>query len=96
VRLLVGVSTRKPGFNPRLGRVTFLVDDVAVAHVFVRVTRFFPVSIIQLTPHTHSLIHPPQLFDLIKLTASLNSTQTRQFTIKFSFSPFRSNGAAVE
>ena len=51
--------------------------------VFFRVTRFFPVSIILLTSHTHSLIRHRR-YIILEIDSALNSTQTRQFTIKLS------------
>jgi hypothetical protein len=45
-RLVDGLSSPRPGFAPGSVHVGYVVDKVALGQVFVRVLRFFPVSII--------------------------------------------------
>jgi hypothetical protein len=47
-RLVVGLTLRRPVFAPRSIHVGFVVNKVALGHVFVRVLRFYPVNIIPL------------------------------------------------
>jgi hypothetical protein len=43
-RLVVGLSPRRPGFDPGSVYVGFVVDKVSLGQVFPRVLRFSPVS----------------------------------------------------
>jgi hypothetical protein len=45
-RLVTDLLSGRPGFNPRSGLVRSVVDKVTLGQVFLRVLRFFPVSII--------------------------------------------------
>jgi hypothetical protein len=45
-RLIAGFSQRRPGFDPRLVHVGFVVEKVTLGQVFPRVLRFFHVSFI--------------------------------------------------
>jgi hypothetical protein len=54
-RLAAGLPPRRPGFDPELVHVEFVVDEVALGQVFLRVLRFSPVSFI-----------PPVLHHLVK------------------------------
>jgi hypothetical protein len=45
-RLVAGLSLRSPGFALGSIHVGFVVDKVTLGQVFLRVFRFFPVSII--------------------------------------------------
>jgi hypothetical protein len=45
-RLIVGLSPRKPRFDPGSVHVEFVVDKVALGQVFLRVLRFFPANFI--------------------------------------------------
>ena len=47
------LAPRKPWFGPRPFQVGFVVETVAPGYVFLRVSRFFTVSIIKPTFHTH-------------------------------------------
>jgi hypothetical protein len=44
--LAAGLPPRRPGFDPGLVHVGFVVDKVALGQVFPRVLRFYPVSFI--------------------------------------------------
>jgi hypothetical protein len=52
--LVVGLSSRRPGFTPGSIHVGFVVEKVALGRGFLRVFRFSPVNII-----------PPSLSKLI-------------------------------
>ena len=52
-RLVAGLSPRKPGLDPGLVHVRFVVDKVTLGHVFLRLLRFSPVSIIPPLLRTH-------------------------------------------
>jgi hypothetical protein len=43
--LVTGLSPRRPGFTPGSIHVGFVVDKVALGQVFLRVLRFFPVTL---------------------------------------------------
>ena len=43
-RLVAGLSSRRPGFDPGSVRVGFVVDKVALGQVFPRLLRFSPVN----------------------------------------------------
>jgi hypothetical protein len=45
-RLAAGLPPRRPGFDPGLVHVRFVVDKVALGQVFLRVLRFSPVNFI--------------------------------------------------
>ena len=45
-RLVAGLSPQRPGFDPGSVHVGFMVDKVALGHVFLRVLRFSPVNFI--------------------------------------------------
>jgi hypothetical protein len=45
-RLVTGLSQRRPGFDPGLVYVEFVVDKVALGQIFPRVLRFSPVNFI--------------------------------------------------
>ena len=47
-RLVAGLSSRRPGFDPRSVHEGFMVEKVALRQVFVRVLRFYPVNFIPL------------------------------------------------
>jgi hypothetical protein len=64
-RLVAGLSPRKPGLDPGLVHVRFVVDKVTLGHVFLRLLRFSPVSII-----------PPLLRTLFIYTLLLSEGQT--------------------
>jgi len=51
-----GFSARKRGFDPAPVRVRFVRDKVAQGQIFLRVLRFYPVSVIPQTLHTHKAI----------------------------------------
>jgi hypothetical protein len=44
--LVAGLPPRRPGFDPGLVRVGFVVDKVALGQVFPLVLRFSPVNLI--------------------------------------------------
>jgi hypothetical protein len=49
------LPTRRPGFDPRWGRVGFVVDEVALRQVFLRVLRFsLPIVILPTAPRSSS------------------------------------------
>jgi hypothetical protein len=48
--LVVGLSSRKPGFDPMSGHVRFVRDRVALGQVLLRVLRFPPVSTLHKCP----------------------------------------------
>jgi hypothetical protein len=50
-RLVAGLSPWRPGFDLGSVHVGFVVDKVALGHVFPRVLRFSPVSFIPLVLH---------------------------------------------
>ena len=54
--LVAGLPLQRPGFNLRPVRVGFVVHGMALGYVFLRVRRFFPVSIIQPMLHTDPVI----------------------------------------
>jgi hypothetical protein len=45
-RLVAGLPPRRPGFDPGLIHVGFVVDKVTLGQVFLRVLRFSPVNFI--------------------------------------------------
>jgi hypothetical protein len=45
-RLVAGLSSRRPGFDPGSVHVGFVLDKVALEQVFTRVLRFSPVNFI--------------------------------------------------
>ena len=47
------LSSRRPGFNPRLVHVRFVGDEVTLGQVFLPVLRFSPVIIIPSILHTN-------------------------------------------
>ena len=55
IRLVTGLSPRRRGFVPRLGEEEVLVDEVALGHVYIRVLRFYPVTVIPPKIQTHHL-----------------------------------------
>jgi len=46
MQLVVGVPTRRPGFNSRPVLVGLILGEVAMGQGFLRVLRFFAVSVI--------------------------------------------------
>jgi hypothetical protein len=46
MRLVAGLSTRRPGFDLGSVHVGFVVDKVALGQVFFRVLRFSPANFI--------------------------------------------------
>jgi hypothetical protein len=50
-RLVAVLSPRRPGFDPGSFHVGFVVDKVALGHVFPKVSRFFPVNFIPTVLH---------------------------------------------
>jgi hypothetical protein len=60
-RLVAGLSPRRPGFDPGSVHVGFVVDKVALGHVFPRVLRFSLVNFI-----------PPMLHYLEKVKKKKN------------------------
>ena len=56
-RLVVVLSLRKIGFNPRPVHVGFGVDEAALVQVFLRVLRLYAVSIVPQTLLIHLQIH---------------------------------------
>jgi hypothetical protein len=56
-RLVTGLSPRRPGFAPGSIHVGFVVDTVALRHVFLRVLRFSRTNIIPPLLHIH--LSPP-------------------------------------
>jgi hypothetical protein len=52
---VIGLSSLQHGFDSKLVHVEFLVDQVAIGQVFLRVHRFYPVSVIPLL--LHALFH---------------------------------------
>jgi hypothetical protein len=55
-RLFAGFSPRRPGIASRSVHVGFVLDEVALRQVFLRVLRFSPVIIIPPLLHIHSCI----------------------------------------
>lgn len=53
-RLVAGLSSRSHAFDPTSVHVRFVVDEVTLGHISVRVVRFCPVSII---PAHHIQLH---------------------------------------
>jgi hypothetical protein len=53
MQLVAGLSPRRPGVNSVSVRVGFVVHKVAMGRCFLRVVRFFLVSIILPVLHTH-------------------------------------------
>jgi hypothetical protein len=51
------LSLRRPEFDPRPAHMEFVMDEVALGKVFLRVLPFFPLSIILLMLNTPSFIH---------------------------------------
>ena len=51
MQLVVGVPTRRPGFNSRPFIVGLILDEVALGQGFLRVIRFLAVSIIPSVLH---------------------------------------------
>jgi hypothetical protein len=49
--------TAEIGFDPRLGRVRFVVDEGELGQVFLRVIQLFVISIIRPILHTHFHLH---------------------------------------
>jgi len=56
-RLIASLSPQVPEFDPRPVRVTFMVGRGALGQVFLRLIRFFPVSVIPPVHHTHIFHH---------------------------------------
>jgi hypothetical protein len=56
-RSVAGLSTRRLKINPRPVHVPFMVGKVALRQVFLYVLWLWPVRIISVLFHTHSLIH---------------------------------------
>ena len=56
-----GLASRRPGFDPRSIPVGFVLDQVALRQVSVRVLRFYPVGIIAPLLHARLL---PTLYNL--------------------------------
>jgi hypothetical protein len=52
--LFSGFAPQKSGFAPRAVRMGFVVDQVIDGQVFLRVLRFFPVSVTPLLLHIYS------------------------------------------
>ena len=50
-RLVAGLPPLRHGFDPESVHVGFVVDEVALWQVFLRVLRFSPVSFIPLVLH---------------------------------------------
>jgi hypothetical protein len=51
------ISPQRPGFNPKLVCVGFLVEKVALGQVFILVLLFFSVSIIPAVLYPHMFIY---------------------------------------
>jgi hypothetical protein len=75
-RLVAGLSSRRPGFDPGSVHVGFMVDSVALGHVFPRVLRFSPVSFI-----------PPVLHYLEKRKNESSSSQGCTIRLKAAVRP---------
>jgi hypothetical protein len=58
-RLVSGFSQRRPGFKPRLVRVSFVVEKVSRGQIFLLLLRFSPFSIISQMLHSHLRLHVP-------------------------------------
>jgi hypothetical protein len=56
-QLVAGLSLRRPGFEPGLFYVRFVVDKVALEQVFIQAFRFSLVYIIPKMLHTHLHLH---------------------------------------
>ena len=56
-RSVAGLSTLRPGLNPRPVHMTSVVDKVTLTEVPLPVFRFSPVRIIPSVPHTHLYLH---------------------------------------
>lgn len=54
-RLVMGLSPRRPWFDPRSVHVGFVVDKVALAQVYLRSLRLHTLRIIPSVLHTHLL-----------------------------------------
>lgn len=50
---MAGISSWRPGFNPKPGGVGFVVDRAALETFFVRLIRAFPLDVIILVLNTH-------------------------------------------
>jgi hypothetical protein len=55
--LLPGLSPKRPGLNPRLILVKFVVDKLALGQDFLYILRIFAVTIIPPMFHTHFIIY---------------------------------------
>jgi hypothetical protein len=56
-RLVAGLSSRRPQFNPRPVHVRFVVNKVALGYISVLILFSSPVSITAPTAHSHSFVH---------------------------------------
>ena len=71
-RLVVGLSSQKLRFDPRLVDLEFVEDKLALGQGFLRVLQLPPVNIISLKLHTHLWAYNRRQNS--QKTASLNST----------------------
>lgn len=58
-RFVAGLSRQRPWLDPRSIHVEFMVDNMALGHVFLPVIQFSPVSIILQMLHTHFCLRVP-------------------------------------
>jgi hypothetical protein len=63
VQLLADLSTRRPGIEPRLDHVGFVVNKVALQRGFLRVLRLSLFSIVPPMFHAHINSLPPTLYE---------------------------------
>jgi hypothetical protein len=87
-RLLVaGFSPRRPGFDPRPIRMSFVVEKITLRQVLllVRVRRFFPFNIIPPVLHTTRCFHQDKEAKPGKYCKSNNLTNTEKHWIEKNF-----------
>jgi len=75
LRLFVaGLSPRRPGFDPRPIRLSFVVEKVSLRPVLLLVLRFFPFDIIPPVLHTHLQLHVA--FNRTKMRNQTNTAES--------------------
>jgi hypothetical protein len=77
-RLVAGPSPRRPGFAPETVHAGFVVDEVALWQVLLRVLRLFPVKII--TPWLFILIHHLGMNNRLVISRSYKTVSPRHGT----------------
>jgi hypothetical protein len=56
-RVIIGLTSQRAGFDPKLIRAGLVVEGVALERGFIRVTLFSPVIITQLLFHMYLLFY---------------------------------------